>query len=101
MGERRDFESAECGFAPLVTDYALGELRGQKRRAFARHLDGCAACRSELAEVEILLERLREEARSPTFRAALEPPRDLERRVLGRLSEARRGGRRSLVLRAA
>lgn len=101
MGEHGEFDSAECGFAPLAADYALGELRGRKRRAFARHLEGCSACRSELVEAEILLESLREEARSPAFRAAIEPPRDLERRVLGRIAEARGTRRRSILLRAA
>ena len=39
---------------PLLDAYHDGELRGPRRWQVRRHLDGCAACRETLAEIEPL-----------------------------------------------
>jgi hypothetical protein len=59
--------------------YALGALEPEERADVERHLAGCADCRARVRELEAAAHRL------PQALAAvspLEPPADLERRVL-------------------
>jgi anti-sigma factor RsiW len=65
----------------LLEAYALGMLEPEELADVERHLAGCADCRARVRELEAAAHRL------PQALAAvspLEPPADLERRVLAR-----------------
>jgi anti-sigma-K factor RskA len=66
--------------------YALGLLSEVESARFEAHLRECAACRDELSELEPVGAHLRVVA------PPIEPPRDLERRVLVGVERAARAG---------
>jgi hypothetical protein len=83
----------------LLEAYALGALESEERADVERHLAGCADCRARVRELEAAAHRL------PQALAAvspLEPPADLERRVLAgvRPEPERSPARRRVRLRA-
>jgi len=45
-------------FKPMLTGYVDGELSAEMRAALEQHLDGCAACKRELAGLSRLKEEL-------------------------------------------
>jgi anti-sigma factor RsiW len=84
---------------------ALGLLDPDTRVALQAHLDGCAACRAELADLSAVARALpAADADEVVSRASLtEPPAGLSDRVLGSLAfaradERRRGRRRVGVI---
>jgi hypothetical protein len=83
----------------LLAAYALGTLEPEEQADVERHLAGCSDCRARVRELEAAAHRLPEAlaAVSP-----LEPPAELERRVLaGAVQEsARPPARRRFRLRA-
>ncbi len=82
-----------------LDDYADGVLSERERREVARHVDGCARCREELARLQQLL------ARAKDLPKTLPPRRDLwpaiAEAIRRRPAEIRSPGRRSLRLRWA
>jgi hypothetical protein len=73
--------------------YALGRLSEPERTALEAHLQGCDACRAELATltpVAALLER----ADPARLEQAPRPPEGLAGRVLGRIRDEQRAKRR-------
>jgi anti-sigma-K factor RskA len=66
--------------------YVLGALEPEEAQAFARHLEGCQACRDEVASLERVVDAL--PAAAPQYRA----PASLRQRVLedGREHERQR-----------
>ncbi|MFL5736971.1 MAG: zf-HC2 domain-containing protein [Actinomycetota bacterium] len=68
-----------------LAEYLLGGLDEVSEQAIARHLRGCGPCRQELASLS--------EGVSTFARAAheLDPPEELRGRVLGALSQERKG----------
>ena len=73
--------------------YALGRLANGERAALEAHLEGCAACRGELAAIESVT-RLMPLADPERFEAAPEPPAGLDDRVAAAIAAERRGDRR-------
>lgn len=70
----------------LLGVYALGALPGQEAAGLRAHLDGCAACRAELAEIAPLAEALRDV--DPDALSELPaPPADLGQRIRERVAE--------------
>jgi hypothetical protein len=67
----------------LGPDVALGLLTGEERAAALAHLEGCAACRAEVASLAGAADEVLLTAPEAT------PPAGFEARVLARLSEAR------------
>jgi anti-sigma-K factor RskA len=61
--------------------YVLGALEPAEARAFARHLEGCASCREEVAALAPVLDAL------PSSVPAQRVPRALRRRVLRAVRE--------------
>jgi anti-sigma-K factor RskA len=59
----------------LVAPYALDALEEHERAEFERHLDDCADCRAQLAE-------LQEVAAALAFAESREPPPELRERIL-------------------
>lgn len=59
----------------LVAPYALDALEPSERAAFERHLDGCADCRAQLAE-------LQPAATALAYGEIEEPPAELRERIL-------------------
>lgn len=60
----------------LIAAYALDALEPEERNRFERHLEECARCRAELAELRTLTVQLAVAASGPA------PPSDLRRRIL-------------------
>ncbi len=70
----------------LLGAYALGALPGQAGAGLRAHLDGCAACRAELAEIAPLAEDLR--GVDPEALSELPaPPADLGERIRARVAQ--------------
>jgi hypothetical protein len=67
---------------------ALGNIEDEARLALQAHLDGCAACRGELAEISAVA-RVLPDADPAELGTTVEPPPALMERVLGRLAWAR------------
>lgn len=63
--------------------YALGQLGPREAAAIRAHLDGCPACRAELASVMPAAGALTAAAGRPA--AAPEPPPGLEEEIIGRI----------------
>lgn len=81
--------------------YALGQLPGPELTTLQAHLDGCAECRAELAEIQPVVRGLRgvDPDRLDTTPA---PPPLLGEQIVSRaLSERRTGPRRGVLLVAA
>ena len=82
----------------MLGAYALGHLEGPERDRLRAHLDGCAACRAELADIAPLAWRL-----LPVDADALDdtptPPPGLGATVLARVAEEER--RRVVPMRRA
>ncbi len=73
----------------MLGSYALGHLDPAERDRVRAHLDGCAACRAELAEIAPLAARLA--AVDPdALDATPTPPPDLGARVMARIAEEER-----------
>jgi hypothetical protein len=64
----------------LLEAYALGALEPEERADVERHLAGCPACRARVRELEVVAHRLPQALAAVS---ALEPPAELEARVLG------------------
>jgi anti-sigma factor RsiW len=74
--------------------YALGHGTPEERAAVRAHLDGCASCRAELAELAPLAARL-SDVDPDRLDETPTPPPDLGRIVLARIAaEQQLGGRR-------
>jgi hypothetical protein len=67
----------------MAPDVALGILTGEERAAALAHLEGCAACRAEVASLAGVADELLLTGPEAT------PPDGFDRRVLARLSEVR------------
>ena len=79
--------------------YALGQLEGDERAGLEAHLDGCAACRAELALLEPVAQML-PHADPARFGPAPQPPPELGARIAAtieaeRQEEQRRHRRRT------
>ena len=76
---------------PLLGPGALGLLTSHEQEQLDRHLDGCAACREELAALSAVAERLGDlDAES----ALAAPATDVADAVLGRVTRERRRAQR-------
>jgi hypothetical protein len=64
----------------LLGVYALGQLEGDERVGLKAHLDGCAECRAELAELEPVA-RMLPHADPERFEAAPQPSPELGARI--------------------
>lgn len=72
----------------LLGAYALDDLPEEMRARLRAHLDGCPACRAELAEIAPLAEALR--LVDPDALSAVPvPPPDLADRIVERVVEER------------
>jgi anti-sigma-K factor RskA len=71
----------ECRLADDAISFALHQLTAQQREAFRAHLDGCAACRIRVAELEERVGLLALAAPPAS------PPADLKVRVTARVAE--------------
>lgn len=79
------------GLRELLGAYALGHLAAAERDAVRAHLDGCAACRAELAELEPLVGLLG--AVDPEhFETPPHPPAGLGLRIREAVASEARGG---------
>ncbi len=67
----------------IAPDVALGLLTGEERAAALAHLEGCAACRAEVASLAGVADELLLTGPEAT------PPEGFDRRVLARLTEVR------------
>ena len=77
----------------MLGAYLLGHLPPEERVGLEAHLDGCAECRAELAELGPVSGALA--AADPTHLGAPpEPPAELADRVFARVRAARRSHRR-------
>ena len=90
----------------MLGAYALGDLDARQVPALRAHLDGCAACRAELAEIAPLAAELRTVDLAALSETA-QPPGDLGERIRLRVvqeqalvqAQARRSTRRASVQR--
>jgi len=64
----------------LLGVYALGQLEGDERAGLEAHLEGCAQCRAELAELEPVA-RMLPHADPERFESAPQPPPELGARI--------------------
>ena len=72
----------------MLGAYALGGLSEQLKASLGAHLDGCPACREDLAEIAPLADMLRWV--DPDALSVLpSPPPDLGERIAGRIAEER------------
>lgn len=86
MNERGSFEHREM--RELLGAYALDGLPEEARASLRAHMDGCPACREELAEIAPLAEAMR--LVDPAALSAVSvPPPDLGERIAGRIAEER------------
>jgi hypothetical protein len=67
----------------MAPDMALGLLTGEERAVALAHLEGCAACRAEVASLAGVADELLLTGPEAT------PPEGFDRRVLARLTEVR------------
>lgn len=72
----------------LLGAYALGGLPEDAAAALGAHLDGCAGCRAELAEIAPLADVLRH-VDADTLSELPAPPPDLGDRIRRRVGEER------------
>lgn len=80
--------SAHRELRELLGAYALGGLPEEARARLRAHLDGCGACRAELAEISPLAHALR--GVEPEALSAMPvPPADLGDRIIARIAEER------------
>lgn len=77
----------------LLGAYLLGHLTHEERVGLEAHLDGCAECRAELAELRPVSGALAS-ADATHLGAPPEPPAELADRVYARVRAARRAHRR-------
>ncbi len=77
----------------LLGSYALGALDPDERAAVAAHLEGCAACRAEQAELAQMRELLML-AEPDALEQVPAPPASLGRRITRRVRSERRAERR-------
>lgn len=99
-----DDTSAHRELRELLGAYALGGLPEQEQARLRAHLDGCPACRVDLAEIAPLGEALRQ-VEPDTLSRVPAPPPDLGDRIVARIAEerglrqahARRAHRRAAV----
>lgn len=81
--------------------YALGQLDEPERTTLAAHLDGCAECRGELADIAPVVAGLRG-VDPDRLDATPTPPPELGEQIVSRaMSERRAGPRRGVLLAAA
>ena len=73
----------------VAPDVALGLLTGEERAVALAHLEGCAACRAEVASLAGVADELLLTGPEAT------PPEGFDRRVLARLTEVRAAEARS------
>lgn len=59
-----------------VLDYISGVCSDKEKKAFERHLPGCLACQSELAELRMVWDSL------PSDMELIDPPGDLKQQVM-------------------
>jgi Putative zinc-finger len=78
--------------------YALGQLSGEERAGIEAHLEGCAACRAELASLAAV-SRLLPHADPEHFGPAPQPPPELGNRIAATIGAERRFKRRQRRLR--
>lgn len=64
----------------LLGVYALGQLEGDERAGLEAHLEGCAQCRAELAELEPVA-RMLPHSDPERFESAPQPPPELGARI--------------------
>ncbi|HMI81653.1 MAG TPA: anti-sigma factor [Solirubrobacterales bacterium] len=69
--------------------YALGQLEGDERAGLEAHLDGCAACRAELALLQPVAQML-PHADPARFGPAPQPPPELGARIAATIEGERR-----------
>ncbi|HEY1451690.1 MAG TPA: anti-sigma factor [Solirubrobacteraceae bacterium] len=75
-----NFDCARCADAAA---YVLGALEGDELRDYREHMTGCAQCRAEVAELQIVVDEL------PTSVPAVAVPESLRERILANVrSEA-------------
>ena len=80
---------------PLLPELGLDILPGDQRAAVLAHVEGCAACREELAGLVAVGDAL------VSLAPAVEPPAGFEQRVLAALPAKPRGRARQVWLAAA
>jgi Putative zinc-finger len=73
--------------------YVLGQLREDERAGLDAHLDGCAACRAELSELEPVA-RIMPLADLDGFAEPVQPPPGLGERIEATIARERRSSRR-------
>jgi len=73
----------DCGLDAAA--YVLGALEPDELDAFRMHLEGCAACREEVATLQHVADAL------PASAPPLTPPPDLRRRVFDAVRDERKG----------
>ena len=73
----------------MLGAYLLGELDEDERTALEAHLDGCAECRAELAELRPVAGALADADPELFETDEPRPPADLLERTLSRIDEAR------------
>ena len=72
----------------LLGEHALGALPPDVQAGLDAHLDGCASCRAELAELRPVVERLRV-ADPDALAPQVDPPADLGGRISRRIAAER------------
>jgi hypothetical protein len=72
----------------LLGVYALGQLEGDERAGLEAHLEGCAQCRAELAELEPVA-RMLPHADPERFESAPQPPPELGARIAATIAGER------------
>ena len=75
----------------LLGAFALGDVTDNERAAVTAHLDGCAACRAEVADLRPLVARLAQVDVEHLDDSPVVPP-DLEEAVITRIATAHRAG---------
>jgi anti-sigma-K factor RskA len=66
----------DCEHRDDAGTYVLGALPEQEHEAFAAHLAGCAACRDEVARLQVAVDAL------PLSAAQVSPPQELRERLM-------------------
>jgi Putative zinc-finger len=73
----------------LLGVYALGQLEGDERTGLEAHLEGCARCREELAQLEPVA-RMLPHADPERFESAPQPPPELGARIAATIAGEQR-----------
>src|SRR4051812_14377154 len=73
----------------LLGVYALGQLEGDERAGLEAHLEGCAQCRAELAELEPVA-RMLPYADPERFESTPQPPPELGARIAATIAGERK-----------